>query len=122
MADFLLRKPVHTPDGAHDFGRILETSSRDKAHLNAATRDERVGRNRATMLEQDALAKELRTVHIENMRCFRQCVHYAPGEVVGSSGSLRGPDLAVPRHHDDISEGSSGIDSASAMGGKYLLV
>src|SRR2546430_6806712 len=52
VLDLVVRKPIHTPDGAHDLGGIFESFGRNEADFYAAPGDESVCRDGAAVFKQ----------------------------------------------------------------------
>src|SRR5437870_7794879 len=56
VLDLVIRKTIHTPDGAHDLGGIFESFGRNEADFYAAPSDESVCRDRAAVFDQRRLS------------------------------------------------------------------
>ncbi len=92
--DFVVGETVDAADGAHDLGRVFKSFGGDQPNLAAVVRDQRIGSDRAAVLEETRLTEQFARVHAEGAGGLLHGVHDTARKIVGSGRGLCRPHFA----------------------------
>ena len=115
VLDLITGEPVDPPDGTHDLGGVFEAFGGDEPDFAAVVRDQRVGRDRATVLEQRSLAEQFAGFHADGSCGLFYGVHHAARKIVRCGRRFRGPNFARVAEHNDVGKRPAGVDADNEL-------